>query len=231
MLPTRTNARTAGFLYLLLVIASPIRYIYIPAMLIVRNDATVTARNIAAHETLFRFGMITDLFCGTICVFIALALYRLLKDVDRTLAALMVILGGILPSAIYFFNVANDAAALMLVRGATFLSAFDKAQRDALARLFLRIHYQEILAAQILWGLWLFPLAILVYRSRFLPRFLSVWLFVNGLAYVAISLTGLLAPRYLHAVSNYTFPAIVGEVVFVLWLLFKGTNQLQGELQ
>jgi len=45
-----------------------------------------------------------------------------------------------------FFNVLNDAAALMLVRGADFLAAFDKPQRDALAMLFIRLHQQGSLA-------------------------------------------------------------------------------------
>ncbi len=220
------NARIAGLLYLSLVIASPLRYIYIPSALILRGDATATAANIAAHESLFRLGMVTDLFCGTICIFVALALYRLLERVGRSLAVLMVILGGVMPSAIYFFNVVNDAAALILVRGASFLAVFDKPQRDALALLFLRMHDQEILAAQIFWGLWLFPLAILVYRSRFLPRFLGIWLIVNGLAYLATSLTGFLFPRFVNVVSNVTFPAVLGEVVFVLWLLIRGAKEM-----
>jgi hypothetical protein len=218
-------ARIAGSLYLLLVIASPLRYIYIPSALIVRGDAAATASNIVAHESLFRLGMVTDLFSGTLCIFIALALYRLLKGVGQSLAVLMVILGGVMPCAIYFFNVVNDAAALMLVRGASFLAVFDTRQRNALALLFLRMHDQEILAAQVFWGLWLLPLAILVYRSRFLPRFLGVWLFINGVAYVATSLTGFLLPRYLNMVSNVTFPAILGEVGFVLWLLTRGVTE------
>src|SRR5687767_6796740 len=99
MTSTSRNARVAGFLYLLLVIASPLRYVYIPSALIVRGDATATASKIVAHESLFRLGMITDLFCGVICIFMALALYRLLKSVDQSLAVLMVILGGVMPSA------------------------------------------------------------------------------------------------------------------------------------
>jgi hypothetical protein len=138
---------------------------------------------------------------------------------------LVVILGGVLPGAIDFFVVLNDAAALILVRGADFLSVFDKPQRDALAMLFLRMHDQEILAAEIFWGLWLFPLAILVYRSRFLPRFLGVWLIINGLAYLVISLTGLLLPHYEDAVVNITFPALTGEVAFLLWLLIMGAKE------
>jgi Domain of unknown function (DUF4386) len=148
----------------------------------------------------------------------------LLKGVDQNLAVLMVILGGMLPAIIDFLNVLNDAAALLLVRGADFLSVFEKPQRDALAMLFLRLHHQEVLAAEILWGLWLFPLAILVYRSRFLPRFLGVWLIINGFAYLTISFTGLLVPQYEGMVSDYAFPALLGEIAIMLWLVFKGAK-------
>ncbi|GAA0710829.1 DUF4386 domain-containing protein [Dokdonella soli] len=219
------NARVAGFLYLLLVIAGPLRLIYIPSTLFVRGNATATANNIAAHESMFRLGIASDLFCGTLLIFLVLALYRLFKGVDKNLAVLVVILGGVMPAALYFFNLLNDFAALMLVRGADFLSAFDKPQRDALAMLFLRLHGQEIVAAEIFWGLWLFPLAILVYRSRFLPRFLGVWLVINGFAYLALSFTGLLLPQYEDVVSSIAFPAQLGEVAFMLWLLVMGAKE------
>jgi hypothetical protein len=224
MISTHNPGRVAGFLYLLLVVFAPFRLIYIPSTLIVRGNATATANNIAAHELLFRLGIVSDLFCGIILIFLVLALYRLLKGVEQNLAVLMVILGGLLPASIDFFNVLNDAAALMLVRGADFLSVFEKPQRDALAMLFLRLHHQEIVAAEILWGLWLFPLAILVYRSRFLPRFLGVWLIINGLAYLTMSLTGLLLPQYENMVSNIAFPALLGEMAIMLWLLIKGAK-------
>jgi len=124
-------------------------------------------------------------------IFVALALYRLFKGVDQSLAALMVILGGVLPSAIYFFNVLNDTAALMLARGPDFLSAFEKPQRDALAMLFLKLHGQGSVAGEIFYGLWLFPLGVLTYRSRFPPHFLGVWLILNGFAYLVLKFYGL----------------------------------------
>jgi hypothetical protein len=224
MSSTRSNpGRFAGFLYLLLVVLAPFRLAYVPGVLFVEGNATATASNIAAHELLFRLGIVSDLLCGTILIFLLLALYRLLEGVNQRLAVLMVIVGGVMPATIDFLNVVNDGAALMLVRGADFLSVFDKPQRDALAMLFLRLHHQVIVGAEILWGLWLFPLGILVYRSRFLPRFLGVWLIVNGIAYLIISLTGLLLPQYERA-FNLAFPALLGEVAFMLWLLIKGAN-------
>jgi len=221
----KKQARVAGFLYLLLVVLAPFRLLYIPSALIVRGNAPATAHNIATHETLFRLGIVSDLLCGTILIFLTLAFYRLFKEVDPRLAVQVVILGGVLPAAIDFFNVVNDAAALLFVRGADFLSVFDKPQRDAMAMVFLRLHRQVIVGAEILWGLWLFPLGFLVFRSRFLPRFLGVWLIVNGFAYLIMSFTGLLLPQYEELVSNLAFPALLGEMVLMLWLLIKGAKE------
>jgi|SRR5437588_3350138 len=220
---TVKNARIAGLAYLALMTA-PLRLVYIPDTLIVRGDAAATARNIAAHEQLFRLGMVSDLFTATMSIFLMLALYRLFKDVDRQLAILMVILGALVSAPIYFLNTVNDVAALLLIRGPEFLAAFTEPQRDALAMLFLRLHDHGVLANEVFWGLWLFPFGLLVYRSRFLPRILGVWLMLNCCAYVALSLTGYLWPRYLNRVWNLSFPLLLGELAILLWLLIRGAN-------
>ncbi len=221
---TRNPGRVAGFWYLLLVLAGPVRLIYIPSKLFVHGNATATASNIAAHEWLFRLGIVSDLFCAVILIFLTLALYRLFKGVDQNLAVLVVIFGGVMPALIDFVGIVSDAAALTLVRGADFLSVFDKPQRDALAMLFLRLRDHQNTAAEILWGLWLFPLAILTYRSRFLPRFLGVWLTVNGFAYVLLSLTGELLPQYQNKLFLLSQPALFAEIAFMLWLVIKGAK-------
>jgi len=224
MISTYNPGRVAGLLYLLLVVAGPIRIMYIPGRLFVHGNAAATAGNIATHEGLFRLGIVSDLFVGAIAILLALALYRLLKEVDHNLAVLMVILGGIMPAALYFFNVQNDLAALTLARGGGLLSAFEEPQRDALVVLFLNLHGQGFTAGEIFYGLWLLPLGMLTYRSRFLPRFLGVWLILNGFTYLVLSLTGLLLPQYEDRVSVIAFPILFGEVAFMLWLLIKGAS-------
>lgn len=221
---TYNPGRVAGLIYLLLVVIGPVRLMYVPTKLFVSGNATATASNIAAHEMLFRLGMASEVVSGVIVIFLALALYRLFKGVNQNLAVLMVALGGVLPAVLDLFNELNDAAALLLVRGASFLGVFDKPQREALAMLFLRLYDQENFAAEIFWGLWLIPLALLVYRSRFLPRFLGVWLFINGIAYVVLSFTGLLFPQYYNGAFNSAFLFLFGEVAFMLWLVIKGAR-------
>jgi len=229
MSSTRNPGRVAGLWYLLLTLVGPLRLIYIPSKLFVSGNASATANNIAAHEWLFRFGMVADLICAVTLIFLVLAFYRLFKGVDQHFAVLVVILGCVMPALLYFVNVVSDAAALMLVKGGDFLSSFDKPQRDALVMLFLSLHDQQNTAAEILWGLWLLPLAILVYRSRFLPRFLGVWLVINGCAYVILSLTGLLLPQYENKVFIGSQPALLGELVLMLWLVIRGAKPEPGD--
>jgi hypothetical protein len=216
--------RVAGVWYLLLTLIAPLRLMYIPSKLFVPGNGTATVNNIAAHERLFRFGILGDLLCGVILIFLVLAFYRLFKGVDQNLAVQVVLLGGVMPATIDFIGVVSDAGALMVVRGPDFLSGFNKAQQDALAMLFLKLRDHQNTAAEILWGIWLFPLAALVYRSGFLPRFLGVWLTINGFAYVFISLTGVLLPQYQNKVFTLATPALFGELAIMLWLVIKGTK-------
>jgi len=178
-----------------------------------------------AHESLFRLGIVSQLLASVLWLFVPLALYRLLKEVDQALAVLMVILGSLMQVPIFFFNTVNDAAALLFARGGDFLTVFDKPQRDAFAMLFLRLHHQGDLANEIFWGLWLIPFGLLVYRSRFLPRFLGVWLMAGCFGYLALSFTGLLFPQYEDKVFTYAQPLMIGEVATMLWLVIMGAKE------
>src|SRR5260221_746477 len=221
MSSTRNPGRVAGFWYLLLVVIGPLRLIYIPNKLFVDDDAAATVGNIAAHEWLFRFGIVGDLVCGVVLILLVLAFYRLFKGVDQNLAVLVVIFGGVMPALINFVVLVSDAAALMVVRGADFLSAFDKPQRDALVMLFLNLLDHLNTATGIPCGVWLLPFALLLYRSRFLPRLLGVWLATGGFAYLILSLTGELMPQYQGRVFTYAQPAFFGELAIMLWLVIK----------
>ena len=219
------NARVAGLLYLVGSLFGIVRLIYVPNTLFVYGDATATANNIAGHEWLFRFGIVSYLICGALWIFVTLALYRLFKGVNQALAVLMVILGSLMVTPIFFVNTVNDAAALLLIHGGGYLSVFNKPQRDAFARLFLDLHHQLDLANGIFWGLWLVPFGLLVYRSRFLPRVLGVWVIIACFAYLAISFTGLLLPAYEDQVASWTGWAMLAEVAIILWLLIIGAKE------
>ena len=108
------------------------------------------------------------------------------------------------------------------MRGADFLSVFDKPQRDALAMLFINLHGRGFDIAALYWGLWLFPLGLLVFRSGFIPRILGIALIANGFTYVINTMTSIVLPQYQDMVSRWLLPFQFGELLFMFWLLVMG---------
>jgi hypothetical protein len=221
----KKKARVAGLVFIAASAAGLLRLMYIPRTLFVHANAAATADNIAAHELLFRAGIVGQLLAAALWIFVPLTLYRLLEGVDHALAVLMVILGSLMQVPIFFVNSISDAAALLCVRGADSLSAFDKPRRDALAMMFLTLHHDLDLANAIFWGLWLLPLGLLVYRSRFLPRFLGAWLMLECPAWLAFSITGLLFPGHENRVLALGQPLMLAEIATMFWLAIRGANE------
>ncbi|MBI3460175.1 DUF4386 domain-containing protein [Candidatus Acetothermia bacterium] len=221
---TKKQARIAGLLYLLASIPAPFGLIYVPSTLIVTGDATATANHVRASETLLRLGIASELISAAAFILAVFALYRLFEGVNKQQASLMVTL-FVVSVPISFLNVLNDVAALVLVSGAASLSVFDKSQLDTLAYLFLRLHGQGFVVAQIFWGLWLFPFGILVIRSGFIPRVLGALLMIAGSGYLVSSFTSLLLPGYAHLVSQFALVLEFGELPIVLWLLIWGAKE------
>lgn len=216
--------RVAGCWYLLLILIGPLRLVYIPSKLFVQGNAAATVDNIASHEWLFRVGMLSELVGGILLVFLTLAFYRLFAEVSHGLAVQVVIFGGVMPALLYFVNVATDAGALMIARGADFLSVIEKPQRDALVMLLLRLHDHQFDATLLLAGLWLFPLGTLAYRSRLLPRFLGVWLIIAGCAWSVLFCMAYLTPQYQGKAFAVLQPVFLGEIALMLWLVIKGSK-------
>jgi uncharacterized protein DUF4386 len=223
MHPTAKAARIAGAVYLSMVLTAPFSLIYVPSKLIVRGNATATANNILAHETLFRLSIVGELLGQVIFICLAIALYRLLRDVNKTWAWLMVSF-VLVAAAVGFSNVLNNIAALLLFRGGEFLDVVNKTQRDALGMLFVRLHSQGNFINEIFWGLWLFPFGLLVFRSRFLPRILGVWLMINCFGWLLLSMTAQCFPAYYQATFRFSQPVLFGELAIMLWLLIKGAK-------
>lgn len=170
-----------------------------------------------------RLGIASELICAAEFVFLLWVLYRLFGGVSKTQASLMVI-PGLVFVPMMCVNVLNEIAALMLLRGADFLSLFDKRQREAMAVLFLDSHRYGYTVGWI-FGLWLFPFGVLVSRSGFLPRILGVLLIAAGFGYLANSVTPLLFPSYANVVGRFaSVPLTLGEPAIILWLLIMGAK-------
>ncbi len=204
-------ARIAGFLYLLLL---PLGFftLYVSSRLVVPGDAATTASNILASESLFRLGIVSALLVQIVNIFVVLILYKLLEPVDKNMALLMVIF-LLLGVPIAMFNELNQFAVLLLLHGADHLTVLTADQMQSQVSLFLDLHKLGINIAGIFWGLWLFPMGYLVFKSGFLPRILGVLLIIGCFGYLIESFAAFLLPNYEVKIALFTF---WGEVLLPL---------------
>lgn len=219
---TQQQARLAGALYLLVAVSAPLGLFYVPGQLL-DADAALTAQRIRDGEALLHLGMASELFHQAVEVFMVVLLYQLFRPVQVTLARQMAWL-GLIPIPIVFVNVLNEVAALTLARGPAFLGAFDGSQLDALACLFLKLHGSGLQIAAIFWGLWLLPLAGLVWRCGFIPKWVAWPVAAAGVGYLLGSVTSLLAPGLSNAVGDVVLVLQLGEPMLILWLVVFGAR-------
>jgi hypothetical protein len=213
MTSLKKTARIAGLWYAGFTLG-PFYLLYVPSRTVVHNDAAATAARVLAHETLYRWGMLTEMLGATIFVGLSLALYRLFEDVDRHRARQLVAL-VLVSSALGVVTVIFSAAALLVFRGDAF-AALDGHTREAVGMLLIQMHGQTTGINQTFWGLWLLPFGWLVVRSRFLPRWLGYWLLLDGIAWVVVGITWFLAPEYTGALFRYFQPMFLAELAAML---------------
>lgn len=221
----KSRARLAGVLYAVMGLPAAFTLVYIPSVFFVGGGAAATTARIAAQPLLYRMGVLGEFLGGVFALWMAMVLYELFGEVNRTQARLMVafVIGMAMTT---FATTLALAAPIVLTSGAPYLSAFEKSQLDALTLAAIGIRNQGINAAMMYWGLWLLPLGALVYKSRMLPRIIGVFVLMAGVAYIIDSLTFFFFPHYGPMVFNLsTVPCGLGEVSFMLWMMIKGVKE------
>ena len=212
-------ARTAGLLYLIVILAGIVAQMFISGKLVVDNDAAATAANILSHRSLFQLGFTIYLIEMTSQIAMIVLLYRLFKPVDPTVALLALffaIVGCVIKTLSRLFYIAP----LLVLGEPHYLSVFSAEQLQALALMLLKINDQAAGMALAFFGFSTFLNGYLILRSEFLPRFLGVLSVLGGLGW----LTFLYPP-----LGNQLFPVIllfgiVGSIAQILWFLIKGVN-------
>ena len=216
-------ARSAGIFYVLFAITGVFSF-YVESK-IFADDPLTTANNILSSEYLFRLGIVSEMLMATCWILVAVFLYGLFRNVNKTLAILMV--GSVLTSgAIIFIKDAQHLGALLVMKNSTgYLAGFESSQLNALVMLYLDIAKHSMYANFIFFGLWLFPFAYLILKSGFFPKTISkIWctlVLIAGLAHIIDFLTYFLFPDLHFDLAKRTFPA---DLFSTFWLLFKGVK-------
>jgi len=219
----KRTARIAGLWYLVLAIGAGYSWMYITKTF-VAESAVSTVQHILATETQYVVSILFSIIGQIGFIFLALALYRLFKSVNQTQARLMLTL-VIIAVSVMFVNITFQTSALVFLNRASYFSAFSTGQIYELTTMFLHLNIIGVYVVDVFWGLWLFPLAYLVYKSNFIPKIIAYVLVLSGGSYIIDSLSFIISPELHTTLRTYlSIPEALGEVVMLLWLLIKGVS-------
>lgn len=223
MIPNKKTARVAGLFFLIMVVSGIAAEILFRQKLFITSDIVTTANNILSNEFLYRAGILSDMLMSLSYLITALVLYKLLSSVNKNMAAIMVVLTTA-GSVLLLFNILNELAPLYILTGNDFLSAFTSIQRQSLAMLFYNLYQHGYMIGQIFFSLWVLPLGILIYKSRFMPKILGILFAIEtifGLTTVAVHF---LMPNVILE-TILMLPMMIAEFSFMFYLLIIGINE------
>jgi hypothetical protein len=212
MNPNKT-ALSAGILYLLLIPLGIFGILYVPGQIIVAGDIDRTISHLLENEMLFRLSILSALLVQLVNVFVVLLLYKLLKGLNKNAAVLMLVF-FLVSVPIAFINEMNNLAILYLIHEAS-------PAKDWIS-FFLEMHRNGIVLAQIFWGLWLFPMGMLLYRLSLVPKVIGVLLMIACMGYLLDSIFYLLSLNMNVEMSQFTF---IGELAMIIWLIVNGAGK------
>jgi len=218
----QTAAKVAGFLYLFTMVTASFAEFYARGRLIVSGDAARTARNIVASERLFRIGAVSNLITFAAVVPLVVALYVVLKPINRSVA-LLAAFWRLAECSIFALIILNDFVALQFLSGADYLRAFDAKQLQALAYTFVGVHDAGYLMGLVFFGLGSTVFAYLWFKSRYIPRGVAALGIFSSLVVAIVTLAIMVFPSLAAVVIPVYFaPIFIFEVGLGLWLLIKG---------
>lgn len=234
----RKAARVAGLAYLITFATVVYVNFGIHNRLIVAGEPGQTARNILAHERLFRIGIVGDLaYCAGVVVFLT-ALYIILKPVNQGLASLAAFL-RLVWVLVWLVMTLNLFDALRLVRGADYLQAFQTEQLQALARLYLGTSFDYYYVGLLFGALASTVCGYLWFKSYYIPRTLAAFGVISSAWCVACTFVFYILPAFAKIVNLWWFdtPMALFDIATSFWLLFRGLklsgmpDQAQGRVQ
>jgi hypothetical protein len=220
----RRLARTAGVFYLVVAVLGGWAHGYVRGQTYVPGDAAATANNVVENASLVRLGFAADLVQAALMLFVVMALYVLLQHVNKT-AARMMVMFVVVSVAITCLNMVFQLGSVLVAQDPGYAAAFGGQGSDGLVLLLLELQHTGYLIAQIFFGLWLFPLGLLAYRSGMFPRTIGVLLMGGTVAYLTDAFLQFLAPVVAATTVKALVPVVIlAEVAMLAYLLIKGVK-------
>lgn len=195
----------------------------INARLMVPNNATETARNLLAHETLFRINIVGYLVYSIGVIVFLTALYAILAPVSRGVA-MAAALFRLIYALTWIVMAIRSLDALRILKRAAYLQVIEADRLQALARLSIATGFDLYYIALLFYALASTVCCYLWLKSRYIPRALALFGLIGSAWGIVCSVAFLLDPGFSNVVNLWLFDSALGlfEMALGVWLLIKG---------
>jgi len=222
MVPNKKTARIAGLLFLLMVATGLFAETFFRQKLFA-SDISATIENILHNDFLYRAGILSDIIMSLSYLFTALALYKLLASVNKNMAMLMVLFATA-GCVLLLSNILNEFAPLYMVGASSQTGSLSSVQLQDMVKLSYNVYGHGYMIGQVFFALWVLPLGVLIYRSKFIPKVLGI-LFEIEVVFALLSVVvHFLIPNE-SIESALLLPGVLAEFAFMFWLLIRGINE------
>jgi hypothetical protein len=216
----RRLAWTTAFALLAMAVMAPLALYVVLGSLIVPGDPAATVANITESEGLFRAAITAFLLVIVLDLFIAWALYRLLRPVNSDLSLLTAWL-RVAFAAVFASALIGLVDAAQLVGGAEESGlAAEQIQAQVMSSL-ASFDNGWIGIGLSIFAFHLFGLGYLLVKSVNAPTWLGALLVIAGGGYLFDGVGKILVPDYTWTVGMYTF---IGEAVLIGWVFWRAVK-------
>ncbi|WP_430965372.1 DUF4386 domain-containing protein [Spongiimicrobium sp. 2-473A-2-J] len=217
MISNRKAVRIAGVLFLLQMTAAVISHEVILSPLLGGSDFLA---DVAAQATEVKIAILFDLVCGASVFGIAVLLFPILKQHSERIALWYV---GLRLGELFAWVAAGTVLLILLSTGQQFVQAGmpESSHFEVLGKALRSGRNSTVDLNLIVYCLSASTFYYLLFRSKLIPRFLSVW----GLLAVLLLFTEVMLIIFTKTFRMWMMmPMGLNELVLGIWLIVKGFN-------
>lgn len=217
-------SQLAGLSYLIIAVVGGFSIGYMPSVIVVEGDATLSFQHLMEHQELFRWGIAGDIAVLVLEVLLTVMLYQLFKPFSRT-GMTIATYSRFAMAIIMGINLINYMVPAIIMAQPEYLNVFSPEKLKALTLLFLKTHKYGELTWQVFFAIHLSTLGYVIQKSGKTPKWLGILMQIGGLGYGGdcfIQLTLMNSAILSTFFSSLLVLAVIAEFWFAFWLLIRG---------
>lgn len=216
-------------MFLLILLVPLFNWIFVLSKFISPENVINTAHNIMTNEFLFRMSIINELITSIFIVILAVALYVILKPINKNIALFAFSL-KLIEAILWVFLALSHFIALLIMNGQASLKVFQPEQMQALIGLFINLYISLTAIPGVFSGLNLLIFSYLLFKSKYVPNILAAFGILSYTLTFIYDLLTILLPNYSTIIIIqiiFCAPICFFQITIGIWLILKGVKVQQ----